>query len=80
MDRVEAPYHIWKKYHLAEKKFDLYRMMVEKAAARGATPKLKYLIKYYDAVKDYLTAKIELEIYYYGAKESTSQQDIQDEE
>jgi hypothetical protein len=80
MERVEAPYHIWRKYQLAEKRFDLLRMRVEKYAARGGTPNLKLLIDYYQAVKDYMTAKIELEIYYYGAKEPTAKQDVPDEE
>ncbi len=66
VERIEAPYHIWRKYHLAEKKFDLIRARVEAATARGEKPDLKVLIKYYDAVKDYMNAKIELEIYYYG--------------
>lgn len=66
MDKVEAPYHIWKKCQRAEKRFEKFRMSIEKAEARGDAPILKLLINYYDAVKDYMAAKIELEIYYYG--------------
>ena len=80
MKQVDVPYHIWRKYFLAEKRFDAYRMRVENAAARGVVPNLKTLIKYYDAVKDYMAAKIELEIYYYGAKEPTPEHDIQDDD
>jgi hypothetical protein len=80
LKQVEVPYYIWRKYFLAEKRFDAYRMRVENAAARGSTPDLKTLIKYYDAVKDYMTAKIELEIYYYGAKDPQTKHGIQDED
>ena len=65
-ESIEAPYHIWKKYYRAEKRFDKFRMSMESAAARGEKPSLKLLINYYQAVKDYMTATIELEIYYYG--------------
>jgi len=79
-ERVPIPYPSWRKYYKAEKTFDLLRMRIEAIAARGAIPDLKLLIKYYDAVKDYMTAKIELEIYYYGTKVPTTEQDIQDDD
>jgi hypothetical protein len=68
MERIKAPYHIWKKYYQAEKRFDRFRMSVESALARGGKPGLKLLINYYQAVKDYMATKIELEIYYYGTE------------
>lgn len=65
-ERIPVPYPAWRKYYKAEKKFDLLQMRIEAIAARGDSPNLKLLIRYYDTVKEYLTAKIELEIYYYG--------------
>src|SRR5215216_4011391 len=79
-ERVPVPYPAWRKYYKAEKKFDLLRMRIEAIAAKGSTPGIKLLIKYYDAVKDYMTAKIELEIYYYGAKDPQPEHDIQDDD
>jgi hypothetical protein len=66
IEQIETPYHIWRKYYLAEKRFDLFRARVERVVARGNTPSLKLLINYYQAVRDYMSTKIELEIYYYG--------------
>ncbi|MFP5260854.1 MAG: hypothetical protein ACLGJB_02980 [Blastocatellia bacterium] len=80
MDKVEVPYHIWRKYYLAQKRFDKLKMSIEKAEARGDAPILKLLIDYFQAVKDYMTAKIELEIYYYGAKTPEAKHGIQNDE
>jgi hypothetical protein len=77
IDKVEVPYYIWKKYYRAEQRFEKFRMSVESAAARGDKPGLKLLTNYYQAVKDYITSKIELEIYYYGNDTPTTKQGLQ---